>query len=58
MRLLTKLLIIGAPLMLQGCSLFHSDQAFELEKLSEDVLTNKNKTGISITIVPVEEIKK
>jgi hypothetical protein len=42
-------------LLLSSCSLFHARQEFEMEKLSEDVLSNKNKEGISITITPIPQ---
>jgi hypothetical protein len=42
-------------LILSGCSLFHPRQEFEMERLSEDILSNKNKEGISITIMPIPQ---
>ncbi len=54
MKLLTVLLIIG---ILNSCSLLHHQDTFELERLSEDVLSNKKSEGISITIMPIPIIK-
>jgi len=53
MKKITSLLIIGASLGLGGCNLFHHQDAFEMERLSDDVLNNKKGEGISITIVPI-----
>lgn len=42
---------------LTSCSLFHPTQEFEMERLSEDILSNKSHSGISITILPIPEPK-
>lgn len=42
---------------LSSCSLFHSQEQFEMERLSDDVLAQKNGRGISIIITPIEEKK-
>ncbi len=54
MKSLTILLIIG---ILQSCSLLHHQDAFEMERLSEDVLSSKGNRGISITVMPIEQKK-
>jgi hypothetical protein len=58
MKKLTNFLIIDALLMLTSCNLLHSTPQFELEQLSEDVLTSKSGRGISITVLPIDEPKK
>ncbi len=50
MKILTALLIIG---ILNSCSLLHHQDTFELERLSEDVLSSKGNSGISIEITKI-----
>jgi hypothetical protein len=44
-------------LSMSSCTLFHRDEPFEMERLSEDVLSSKTNKGISITILPVDPSK-
>ena len=48
------LLIIGT---LTSCSLLHHQDNFEMERLSEDVLSDKHGQGISIQILPIPASK-
>ncbi len=53
MKKVTSLLIIVSLLGLSGCSLLHHQDAFEMERLSEDVLGQKGSSGISIEIMKI-----
>ncbi len=55
-----RFLIIPLFLLMQSCSFLHHPEPapqLEMEKLAEDVLTNKDKRGISITVIPVDPPK-
>lgn len=50
MKYLFQIIIIA---ICSSCSLLHHQEAFEMERLSEDVLSNKRSEGISIQIMPI-----
>lgn len=50
MRSLIILLILATC---QSCSLFHAQQQFEVERLSQDVLNSKASEGIQIEITKI-----
>jgi hypothetical protein len=45
--------IIVVVSICSGCSLLHHQDAFEMERLSEDVLSSKGSEGISIEITKI-----
>lgn len=57
MNIINQLIITITSLFCFSCNLFHQTGEFEMERLSEDVLSQKNGKGISITVVPIEEKK-
>jgi hypothetical protein len=51
MKYLCQIILVAS--ICSSCSLLHNQDAFEMERLSEDVLSNKKGEGISIVITPI-----
>lgn len=47
------LLLTMVSIICSGCSLLRSQDSFEMERLSQDVLSSKGSSGISIEITKI-----